>query len=161
EPPGLRTVLHLRFDAIQQKLSEGLEGGIADLADIFHPYTVGQNIDPKVAEHLALVREKARIAALARLERENIVADETLQPFDTILADDPDLAAVREVRESDGLAHRLIFRLPLSIVSRHLPPGDFFKDCPEFQVLFVKKGVLHSKSVRCETLDMRRKAVFH
>src|SRR6185503_13294137 len=101
-------------------------------------------IDSKVAEHLALVGEKARIAALARLERENIVTDDTLQPFDTILADDPDLAAVREVGKSDCLAYCLIFRHPLSIVSRHVPPGDFFKDRPELQVLFVEGRVLHA-----------------
>ena len=121
EPPGLRTVLHLRFDAVEKKLSEGLEGGVADLADIFHPQAVGQGIDSKVAEHLALVREKARIAALAWLERENVIADEALQPFHAIVAGDADLAAVREVGESDCLAHRLIFRDPFAIVSGHAP----------------------------------------
>ena len=36
ESPGLRTVLHLGFDAVEKKLSESLEGGLADLADIFY-----------------------------------------------------------------------------------------------------------------------------
>src|SRR5262245_60004466 len=143
EPPGLRTVLHLRFDAVEKKLSESLEGGIADLPDIFHPQAITQGIDSKVAKHLALVREKARIAALTWLERENVVADEALQPFHAIVAGDADLAPVREVGESDCLAHCVIFRDPLAIVSGHLPSGDCFKDCAEFLVVLVESGLFH------------------
>src|SRR5262245_41085862 len=94
EPPGFYTVLHLCFDAVEEKFSKGLERSIADLADIFYPQTIGEDIDSKVAEHLALVSEKARIAALSWLEWDNIVADEALQPFHAIVAGDADLAAM-------------------------------------------------------------------
>ena len=75
---------------------------------------------------------------MAWLERENIVADEALQPFHAIVAGDADFATVREVGESDCLAYRLIFRDPFAIVSGHVPPGDLFKDCAEFQVVLVE-----------------------
>jgi hypothetical protein len=84
------------------------------------------------------MREKARIAALAWLERENIVADEALQPFYAIVAGDADLTAVREVGESDCLAHRLIFRDPLAIVSGHVPSGDLFKGRTKLRVEIVE-----------------------
>jgi hypothetical protein len=114
-----------------------LEGGIADLADIFYPQTVGESIDPKVAKHLALVGEKARIAALAWLEWENIVADEALKPFHTIVAGDADLAPMRKVGESDCLAYCLIFLEPLSIVSGHVPSGNLFEGRTKLRVVVV------------------------
>jgi hypothetical protein len=67
-----------------------------------------------------------------------------LQPFHAIVAGDADLAPVREVGESDGLAHRVIFRDPLAIVSGHLPSGDLFKDCAEFLMVLVESGLFHS-----------------
>src|SRR5688572_7936422 len=152
--PGLCTILHFCFDAVEKKLSEGLEGGITDLADVFHPQAVRQGIDSKVAEHLALVREKAGIAALARLERENVVANEALHPFHAIVAGNANLAAVREVRESDCLAYRVVLRDPLAIVSGHFPPCDVFEDGAEFLVVLVEAGLFH-----CSFIAWKRSAV--
>jgi hypothetical protein len=84
------------------------------------------------------VREKARIAALAWLERKDIVADEALQPFHAIIARDAVFATVREVGESDSLAHSLIFRDPLAILSGHFPPGDLFKGRTELRMDIVE-----------------------
>ena len=101
--------------------------GFADLTDILYPQTVSLYIDSKVAEHLALVGQEARITALAWLERENVVADESLQPFHAVVAGDADLAPVREIGEPNGLTHCLIFLDPFTIVSGHVPSGDLFE----------------------------------
>jgi hypothetical protein len=50
---------------------------------------------------------------------------------------------MREVGESDCLAHRVIFLDPLAIVGRHLPPGDFLEYRAEFLVVLVEARLFH------------------
>jgi hypothetical protein len=75
---------------------------------------------------------------LAWLERKNVIADDTLKPFHAIVARDTDLAAMRQIGESDCLANGTIFCFPVAIVGRDLPSGAVFEGGAELRVVLVK-----------------------
>jgi hypothetical protein len=82
--------------------------------------------------------QQAGVAAIPRLERKDVVANDVLQPLYAIFAGHPDFASMREIGNADGLSDSMMLRGRIAEVCRDLPAGDHFKRCPELGMLCVK-----------------------
>ena len=135
QAPGVGAVFHLGFGAVEKKFSQGLKSGLTNFTYVLDPHRVVQDKHTEIAQHFSLVGEKTGIAALARLEREKVVADDALEPLDAIVAGHAKSTAVRQVGHSDGPPHGGVFCCCIAIVSRHRPSGGFFERGAELLVV--------------------------
>jgi hypothetical protein len=87
-----------------QRVEERLQGGaLAEQEEL-----VARVDDPQVGEHLALVRQQGGVAALARLERLDLVADLPVEERLRVGPGQGELAALGAVDEGGALGHRHI-----------------------------------------------------
>jgi hypothetical protein len=87
------------------------------------------------------------------LQRQNVVADNALQPFHAIIAGHANFATVREVGEPDCSADGSVFRDPIAIVGRHVPPCNLFKGRAEFPMMVVQSGLFHDVAEKLSAIS--------
>ena len=80
---------------------------------------------------------------MPRSEREDVVADDALQPFDPVLARNPDLAPMREVHDAGTISDSVMLGNGVAIVIRDIPSGPFDNGCAKLEMSLVKFGTLH------------------
>jgi hypothetical protein len=91
--PTLQSILEFGFGPIEQKFSQGLIGQVPDLSDILNDQGLGLQKHPKIREHFSFMVHKGRVSALSGFERKDVIADEALEPGDSIITRDHDFSS--------------------------------------------------------------------
>src|SRR5262245_30451926 len=84
----------------------------------FQKQVLADVINPAEGDQLALKRRESRKHSLARLERFDIVADQTVEKLNRVFAAQLQFSGVGEINQGDAAANRVVLAAKIAIIFR-------------------------------------------